>query len=97
MRNQECFLILESKHRLSFAAMALSSLWSLKWQIFVLAGREVEIYSISFSEMLCVTLRKEKSATACLSCTLKMPWLFYIKRFVYVGFISGIQGRGTFK
>lgn len=46
--------------------------------------------------MLCVTLKK-KSATACLSCTLKMPWLFYIKHFVYVGFISGIQGWETSK
>lgn len=45
--------------------------------------------------MLCMTLKK--SATDCLSCTLKMPWLFYIKHFVYVGFISGIQGRETSK
>lgn len=74
------------QERVGFAALALCSPWSLKWQVFVLAGWEVEIYSISYSVMLCVTLRKVnyslpvmyiKNALALLHKTICLCWIYF--------------------
>lgn len=74
------------QERVGFAALALCSPWSLKWQVFVLAGWEVEIYSISYSVMLCVTLRKVnyslpvmyiKNALALLHKMICLCWIYF--------------------